>query len=78
MCVTVTPSCITDTEHTHFSWSQRLGCLQLRDLLWMRVSGDPAKDTLREAGWRERGGDRQELESATTSKTAVVTAAQST
>lgn len=44
----------------------------------MRVSGDPAKDTLREAGWRERGGDRQELESATTSKTAVVTAAQST
>lgn len=55
-----------------------VGVSAAEGLLWMRVNGGPAKDALREAGWRERGGDRRELESVTTSKITVVTAAQST
>lgn len=55
-----------------------VGVSAAEGLRWMGVNGGPARDTLREAGWRERGGDRRELGSVPTSKITVETAAQST
>lgn len=55
-----------------------VGVSAAEGLRWMGVNGGPARDTLRKAGWRERGGDRRELGSVPTSKITVETAAQST